>query len=583
MSVVRKLHAILMPAERRRAVVLLLLMIVGMLLETLGVGLVVPVVGMIIQGDLLNQYPLLNQIIHFFSMGGQLDIIAVAMLVLVGIYLVKGLFLSFLVNYQARYSYGLQQNVSRRLFELYLKQPYAFHLQRNSAQLIRNVTTETNLFAISTSAFLLILTEVLVLVGVMLLLLVIEPVGATVVLLSLGIFGLAFLSFSRKHILQWGRERQHHEGMRIQHIQQGLGGIKDVLLLGRESNFMHLYSSHNLRVAKVAGYQFSLQQMPRLWLEFTAVVGLAILVLLMTTQGRGFQEIMPTLALFAAAAFRLLPSANRLLGSIQTVRYGLPIVDMLYQELSLAMPQTSVAENQISFNSAIGLQSVKFTYPSSVSPVLRNVSFTIPKGQSIGLIGESGSGKSTVIDIILGLLKPQAGHVMVDGQDIHQALRSWQDMIGYVPQSIFLTDDSLKHNIAFGIAEGNIDMEALNNAIQAAQLYTFVESLPHGIDTVVGERGVRLSGGQRQRIGIARALYHDPDILVLDEATSALDEETEKEVMQAVDMLHGSKTIVIVAHRLSTVRNCDRILKFQAGELIQSGTVKEMLHDKILN
>ncbi|MCB5189980.1 ABC transporter ATP-binding protein/permease [Methylobacillus arboreus] len=582
MSVLRKLHAILTPTERRRAAVLLLLMIVGMLLETLGVGLVVPVVGMIIQGDLLNQYPLLNQIIHFFSMGGQLDIITVAMLILVGIYLVKGLFLSFLVNYQARYSYGLQQNVSRRLFELYLKQPYAFHLQRNSAQLIRNVTTETNLFAISTSAFLLILTEVLVLVGVLLLLLVIEPVGATVVLLSLGVFGLAFLSFSRRHILRWGRERQHHEGMRIQHIQQGLGGIKDVLLLGRESNFMHLYSSHNSRVAKVAGYQFSLQQMPRLWLEFTAVVGLAILVLLMTTQGRGFQEIMPTLALFAAAAFRLLPSANRLLGSIQTVRYGLPIVDMLYQELSLVMLQPSV-ENKISFNSAMELQSVEFTYPSSVSPTLRNVSFKITKGQSIGLIGESGSGKSTIIDIILGLLKPQAGHVMVDGQDIHQALRSWQDMIGYVPQSIFLTDDSLKHNIAFGIAEDNIDMESLQKAIHAAQLHTFVDSLPHGIDTVVGERGVRLSGGQRQRIGIARALYHDPDILVLDEATSALDEETEKEVMQAVDMLHGSKTIVIVAHRLSTVRNCDRILRFQAGELIQSGTVQEILHDKILN
>ncbi len=583
MSILCQFHAILMPDERRRATVLLLLMIVGMLLETLGVGVVVPAVGIIIQGDLFSQYPLLSQIIQFFSFGGQLEIVTVTMLILVVVYLVKSLFLSYLVNYQARYSYGLQQNVSRRLFELYLKQPYTFHLQRNSAQLIRNVTTETNLFAISTSAFLLILTEILVLVGVMLLLLVIEPVGATVVLLSLGVFGLAFLSFSRRHILRWGRERQHHEGMRIQHIQQGLGGIKDVLLLGRESNFMHLYASHNSRVAKVAGYQFSLQQMPRLWLEFTAVVGLAILVLLMTAQGRGFQEIMPTLALFAAAAFRLLPSANRLLGSIQTVRYGLPIVNMLYQELSLAIRQSTIAESNTHFNSAIELQSVEFTYPSSVFPTLRNVSFKITKGQSIGLIGESGSGKSTVIDIILGLLKPQSGCVIVDGQDIHQALRSWQDMIGYVPQSIFLTDDSLKHNIAFGVAEENIDITALNKAIQAAQLHMFVESLPHGIDTVVGERGVRLSGGQRQRIGIARALYHDPDILVLDEATSALDEETEKEVMQAVDMLHGSKTIVIVAHRLSTVLNCDRILKFHAGELIQSGTVQEILHDKILN
>lgn len=580
MSILRKLGAILTPAEGVQALVLLSLMFVGMLLETLGVGLVVPVVGMIIQGDLLNQYPFLNQIINFFNIGGRLDTVAIAMLMLVSVYLIKSLFLSILVSAQATFSYGLQQNLSRRLFELYLKQPYTFHLQRNSAQLIRNVTTETNLFAISASAFLLILTEILVLAGVMLLLLVIEPVGAAVVLLSLGAFGFGFLRFSKKHILRWGEERQHHEGMRIQHIQQGLGGIKDVLLLGRENNFMHLYASHNLRVAKVAGYQFSLQQMPRLWLEFIAVVGLAILVMLMTTQGRGFQEIMPTLALFAAAAFRVLPSANRLLGSIQTVRYGLPIVDMLYQELSLAMSQSHEMEHKISFTLAIELQTVEFTYPSALSPTLRKVSFKIPKGQSIGLIGESGSGKSTVIDIILGLLKPRVGHVMVDGTDIHQALRSWQDMIGYVPQSIYLTDDSLKHNIAFGIPEEDINIEALNKAIHAAQLHSFVENLPHGIDTVVGERGVRLSGGQRQRIGIARALYHDPEVLVLDEATSALDEATEKEVMQAVDMLHGSKTIVIVAHRLSTVGKCDRIFKFHEGMLIQAGAVQEILYSK---
>ncbi|WP_254258512.1 ABC transporter ATP-binding protein [Methylovorus sp. MM2] len=540
-----------------------------MALETLGIGLVIPLVGLMMQDDLANRYVFVARVYDKLGDPSQPELVMWGMLFLVTVYGVKNLFLAFLAWRQARFAFGVQEQLSQRLFDIYLGQQYTFHLLRNSAQLIRNVTIETNLLTISISAFLLIMTEALVIIGIAVLLLCIEPVGAVLVVSILAIAGYGFLKLTRNKIMRWGTTRQYHDGMRIQHLQEGLGGVKDVLLLGRGINFLKEYATHNSKSARVAGQQVGLQQMPRLGLEFLAISGLSMLVVIMIRQGGKIENVLPILGLFAAAAFRLLPSANRMLQSIQTVRYGIPIIDTLYEELKLKIDGHDTKPTcTMPFIQELQVRNLTFMYPNTTSPALNNISLNIRKGESIGFIGTSGSGKSTLVDIIMGLLVPNIGEVVVDGQEITKNLRGWQSKIGYVPQSIYLTDDTLRRNIAFGLADDQIDESAVMRAIKAAQLDEFITSLEIGLDTIVGERGVRLSGGQRQRIGIARALYHDPQVLILDEATSALDTTTEEGIMEAIEALHGAKTIIIVAHRLSTVENCDRLYRLALGSLV---------------
>jgi ABC-type multidrug transport system fused ATPase/permease subunit len=317
--------------------------------------------------------------------------------------------------------------------------------------------------------------------------------------------------------------------------------------------------------------------LPRLWLELLAVTGLAALVLAMIGQGKPLDALLPTLGLFAAAAFRLMPSVNRILTSLHSLRFSLPVIDTIYNEFRLLGATMAPQRGErLSFDSGLALDQVKFRYPAAEALALRGVSLAIQPGTSVGFIGGSGAGKSTLVDIILGLLVPASGSVTIDGVDIQTNLRGWQDQIGYVPQSIFLTDDTLRRNVAFGLPADQIDEAAVLRAIRAAQLEQFVNDLPQGLDTIVGERGVRLSGGQRQRIGIARALYHDPPVLVLDEATSSLDTTTERGVMEAVRALHGKKTLLIVAHRLTTVEHCDRLFRLERGRVVQEGSFAQV-------
>jgi ABC-type multidrug transport system fused ATPase/permease subunit len=353
--------------------------------------------------------------------------------------------------------------------------------------------------------------------------------------------------------------------------------------LGRETNFLALFNEHNSKSGQVAKFLQILQKLPRLWLELLAVIGFALLVVIMLAQGREMSSIVPTMGLFATAAFRLMPSVARILVAIQSLRYGLPAINSLYEDFtSLELepesePSITPEEKPLLLKDDIRLENLSYSYQDTPTRAIADISISIKQGESIGLIGPSGSGKSTLVDIILGLLRPDSGQVIVDGQDIQKNIRLWQDQIGYVPQAIFLTDDTLRHNIAFGLSENQIDDEAVKRAIEYAQLEEFVVSLPDKMETIVGERGIRLSGGQRQRIGIARALYHDPNVLVLDEATSALDTATELGVMQAVMALHGDKTVVIVAHRLSTVENCDRLYRLESGRIAEHGAPDKMI------
>jgi ATP-binding cassette, subfamily B, bacterial PglK len=566
-----RMRRLLTPAERRAALVLLGLMLIGMTLEILCTGLVVPAIALLMQQDLGTQYPQLRPLLAILGNASQSELILIVMLGLVAIYLVKNLFLAFLAWRQTRFAFGVQAELAQRLFTLYLRQPYTFHLQRNSAQLIRNITGEVGMFANAIVAGLLMATELLVLLGISALLLVVEPLGTLIAVSVLGAAAWSFLRATRSRLMRWGETRQLHDGLRMQHLQQGLGGAKDVKLLGREMTFLDRFRVHNTQSARVNQFQATLQMLPRLWLELLAVAGLATLVAAMIVQGREAATMLPTLGLFAAAAFRLMPSVNRVISSVDVLRYNLPVVSSLSEELRLAAPEAAPAPSRdrraAEFRSEIRLASVSFTYPAAAAPALSGLDLCIRKGECVGFVGPSGSGKSTLVDVLLGLLAPQAGQVLVDGEPIQAQLRAWQDQIGYVPQSIYVTDDSLRRNVAFGLPDGEIDEQRVRSALAAAQLEEFVSELPKGLETQLGERGIRLSGGQRQRIGIARALYHDPAVLVLDEATSALDTATEREVMQAVNALQGRKTILIVAHRLSTVQQCGRLYRLERGRI----------------
>ena len=577
MKTLRKVWALLDPAQRTGAIWLMVLMTIGMMLEMLGIGLVLPALSLLAGPPAGAQSTWLRRLSEVVGNPTGPQVLIGGLLALLAIYVVKTAFLMYLAWYQAAYVANLQAGVSRRLFSLYLHQPWTFHLQRNSATLIRNVLNEVTQFATLATALATFGTELLVVGGISVLLLAIEPAGAIGVAAVLGGATWVLQWVLHKRLAAWGVNRRRHDRLRLQHVHQGLAGVKDSKLLGREDAFLQEFQKHNLASARIGGRVNAVSHIPRLWYELTAVGGLALLGAVLAWQGNSGPALVARLGLFAVAAFRLLPSANRMLNTWQTVKVCQPVIDSLYEELAIAPHDPPPAHrDRLPFSDAIDVNDIWLHYPNAPEPALRGVSLNIRSGQSFGIIGGSGAGKSTLVDVILGLFSPDRGTIRVDGRDIHQCLRDWQNNIGYVPQSIYLTDDSIRRNVAFGIPAAEIDDVAVQRALTAAQLDAFVATLPNGIDTIVGERGVRLSGGQRQRIGIARALYLDPAVLVLDEATSSLDNDTEKGVMEAVNQLHGKKTLIIVAHRLSTVAGCDELIKLDHGRVASSGRFAEV-------
>jgi ABC-type bacteriocin/lantibiotic exporter with double-glycine peptidase domain len=579
MNFLNKILFLLTSEQKKSLFFLSVLMLIGMLFEMLGLGILLPALGLMLKTDIVKDYPSIKPFLNLVGNPSKNQLVFFGMLILVVLYFLKSVFLIFLTWKQSKFSAELSANISEQLFYGYLSLPYSFHLQRNSTELLRNIQSEVGVFTSLSQGIITLSIEISVVLSVAFILILVEPVGAVTISIFLGISGYLFFQFTKKRLLNWGEKRQYHVGLAGKYLIQGLSGVKDVKLSGREEDFVNEYSVHNKANANILTRVITLSQAPRFYLELLAVVGLAGLIILMIMQEKPLVLLVPTLGTFAAASFRIIPSVNRIVAAMQNITYSKPAVDVLFREFKFINEHNKslIPGSKINFNDCIEIKDLKFQYESSDVDAVNEISIKINKGACIGLIGQSGSGKSTLVDIILGLLKPTGGNILVDGKDIQGNIREWQKQVGYVPQSIYLTDDTLRRNIAFGIPENLIDENAVKSALSAAQLDVFVSELHEGLETVVGERGVRLSGGQRQRIGIARALYHNPEVLVLDEATSALDGLTEDGVMEALNIMHGSKTLIIVAHRLSTVENCDILYRLENGKIIEAGKPSSIL------
>ena len=559
--------------ERRKLFFVWILVLIGMMLELLSLGLIIPFMGLLTQDDYAEKFPSLYEQLGEPT---QQEILVTGVLFILAVYLVKAIFTYYSNWVQRAFLNRAKARLSNEIFQRYLCQPYSFHLDHNSSTLITNAENGRTIVSGGLEPLLVLLTDGLIATGMFVLLLLVEPIGTLCVLVLFAAASVLFQFSTRKRIHEWGIAKKIESRLVLKHLQQGLGGAKEVKIMGREQLFFEEHKKSVSASMEVDRRFMMLQVIPRLWLELLAIVGLVVLVLAMIGSGDSVSQILPVLGLFAATSFRIIPSINRILASIQTLGYSKPIIRSVFDDLQLLVPVTPKTGTEIQFSTSVCFENVSFKYSNALGNANENLSFCIGKGEAVGIIGHSGAGKSTLVDILLGLLQPTAGAVLVDGVDIQNNLRSWQNHIGYVPQTIYLVDDTLARNVAFGLPGEMVDHDAIARSIKAAQLDEFVSSLPDGLDTIVGERGVRLSGGQRQRIGIARALYNDPEILVLDEATSSLDTETEQGVMDAVKELLGTKTIVIIAHRTTTVSYCTKVYKMDKAKIVGSGLPSEM-------
>jgi ABC-type multidrug transport system fused ATPase/permease subunit len=574
-----KILFLLSKKQKKQIIGLFFLLLIGIFFEMLGLGILIPVFSVMLNPQKLLDYHLFQKFAIKILLLPKKEIILLFMIILIIVYTIKSIFLFFLTWKQNRFSTDLSADLSKRMFHGYLTQPYSFHLVNNSAFLLRNIQNEVSQFLTVSQNVVVISIEASAALGVALMLFFIEPLGAFIVMIFLIFSVFIFYKLTKNKLIIWGKNRQLFDGKTNQHIIQGLNGIKDVIILGRQKVFLDNYNKYNEAKADISTKQYTLQMMPRFYLELLAVVGLCFLILIMTIQGKSNEIIFPIIGVFVAAAFRIIPSFNRIMSAFQVIKYNKVVLDLLYNEFSkFNNLNLKVADFKIQFEKEIDIKNIYFSYPNAEKPSLLDVSIKIKKGNSIGLIGKSGSGKSTVADILLGLLIPEKGEIIIDNKiNISQCLESWRSKIGYVGQNIYLTDDSIINNVAFGIPKEEIDIKQVNNVLKLAQILDFINELPDGLGTIVGERGVRISGGQKQRIGIARALYNNPEILVLDEATSALDNETEKDFMNSVYQMKGTITLVIIAHRLTTIEKCDFIYELNNGKVINCGKPTELL------
>lgn len=590
------------PAKKGKLLFIATLFLTISILDAVGIGLVGPFIGLAVKPEVINRNIWLSTFYEYSGIKNTSQFIAFLGLTIIIIFYLKSFFYYQIQSYVLKFCYTQQVKLRLRLLRTYLALPYTFYLKNNSSNVIQNISNESAIFTYSIAIPLLnSIANIFVLI-VLLLLLAKTDLVATISILGLLLVAILPFHYFRHKVEDWGREGVEANTETIRVVNHAIGGLKETKLIGCETFFENQLMAQANKYARAASIFHAFQQLPRIVVEvllMTFVVGFVSLSLVLSERS---DTLVSVLGIFAIASVRIMPSASQLITSMGVLRNAKPSLDKIYLDLrELENPEvvkylkmaSSESSNRfkkeafrtsdelklktLKFKDRIVISNINYSYPESSSSALKDVSLTIQRGESIALIGKSGAGKTTLVDLILGLLIPQSGDILVDDYSIYQELRSWQKLIGYIPQSIFLMDDTIERNIAFGILDNQINQERLNRAIESAQLTELVKQFPDGLQTFIGENGVRLSGGQRQRIGIARALYHESEILILDEATSALDSETEGLISEAIKSLIGSKTMIIIAHRLTTVEHCDHIYEMDTGKIVKNGSYKEII------
>ena len=580
---IQKFRYIFSRADKFKLVGLVVLMIIGSVLELLAVAVFNPFIEVMMQTSSIAD----DSFLQFFFQHTNIDsvegyLIALSFIIAV-IYVVKNVYLTFEQNAILSFSYRTRMNLATRLLTTYMNEPYTFHLSKNIAEMQRCLQTDTSQFMSLINSCLQLAVEFVTCLALGVYLFHTSHSITVLIGLLLGLCVFIFFIISKKVSSKLGRQNEFYNAKLFQWINQSLGGIKEVKILQREKYFIDSYRTNYKKVIWGARVNELLAAVPKYIVETVAIVGLVLAIIVKLLFGHGALEtFVPQMAVFAVAAFRLLPSVGKINAYVNNVMYTKASLDMIYQDLCeieknkpIEVEWEGKTENW-KFMKGVFAEHITYHYPDSDTEVLHDITLKIPKGKTVALIGPSGAGKTTLADIILGLLPPVSGVVRMDDKNVYENLRSWRQKLGYIPQSIYLSDDTIRNNVAFGIYEEQIDEDAIWKALEKAQLKEFVQGLEKGLDTYVGDRGVRLSGGQRQRIGIARALYHDPEILVLDEATSALDSSTEQAVMESIESLQGLKTMIIIAHRLTTIKNADLIYE------VSGGMVKEKAKEDVI-
>jgi ABC-type multidrug transport system fused ATPase/permease subunit len=571
----RKILAMLDRETFSQAVLVIVLILVGAAVEAVGIGLLFPFIQLVIKPDSLADMDWLARAVGPVQPGDEGSVTVSLALFLLALFVAKNLFLMWSYYVQARYVQENEARLAKKLLDFYLNANFLSLARRNSAELIRNLSVSVQLaFANVFMGYVILATELCVVAALCVILVIADPLMTLGAIATLGTAIALFHQTSKHHFTRWGDEMVSFNGDLLRVLQQGLHSFKELKVLGVESSVRADFAIPRDGIARMMTLRTALSNAPRLWIETVTVVCVLGVVLFNLGTGSEGTRAIALLALFAAVAMRLTPSMNRILIALSTIRTGTPAVEELTRDIEIFANEQAPVEDSagaaFTFSDRIELKDVSLRYHDSNEAALSGITLTIRKGESIGLVGPSGAGKSSLVDVILGLVRPTSGSLTVDGRDVWTVPTAWRSQIGYVPQSIYLADDTVRANLSFGRKDHHNE-DRLREILRLAQLEEVVEDLPKGLDTRIGEHGARLSGGQRQRVGIARALYNDPEILMLDEATSALDTTAEAEFARAVNRLHGTKTLLIVAHRLSTIRSCDRIVLLDRGRIVDIG------------
>ena len=581
--IVKKCRSIMTHEQQMRILLLGFLMVIGGILEMLGVSMVLPLMTAVMDKNFMEK-SYVQTLCSIFRISTYYEVMMLLLGALIFIYIFKNAFLFLEYFLQYRFVCNNRFLVQRRLLEVYMYRPYEFYLNATTGEIMRIINTDTiNAFNLLTTV-LNFFTEVVVSAALITIIFIIDPSMAALIGLVLGIIMVLMFKAVKPVLRRASQKFMKNTSLANKWLLQSLNGIKDVKVSHKEEYFIDEYAVYGRQAIDAEKINSVVTLLPRLLIEAVSVASVLAVIMGLLSMGQSLDKLMPQLTAFAFAAVRLLPSTTRISGAVNSAAFQEPMLDNLIKNLNAAkdfeqqkqkeqqdeLRRQEEAEKrgeQLTYEKQFELSHIHFRYPNAETDVLDDADMVIPAGASVGIVGASGSGKTTAVDILLGLLKPQSGSVLTDGRDIRSDYSGWLSHLSYIPQTIYMLDDTIRANVAFGLRAEEIDDAKVWEAVKEAQLGPFIDSLPDGIETKIGERGVRLSGGQRQRIGIARALYTDPELVILDEATSALDNETEAAIMESINSLHGRKTLVIIAHRLSTIEECDKIFRVEDGKI----------------